>query len=252
MDMGIKGKVALVTGGSRSIGRATSLLLGAEGARVAVNYVKNKGAADEVVKMIADGGSAAVAVRGDVSVKADVERVIAETEKALGPINILVNNAGIAAGGWSLDKLEEEGWDKVMDVDLKSVWLVSQPVAAKMAARGGGAIVNVASFMGYPMANTAAYGTAKAGVIHLTKTMAMELAKKNVRVNSVSPGNIATDMTAHMFGTEEKREKMKERIPLGRIAVPEDVADLIVFLAGDRAKHVTGVDVNISGGQLIY
>ncbi len=252
--MRLEGKRALVTGGSRGIGRAIALGLAREGADVAVNYRRSRGDAESAVREIGRMGRRSVAVQGSTDSRADVERFVAEAHDGLGGLDILVNNAGILKRTPFLEIAEEE-WDAILDVNLKGCFLVGQAVARRMVAAGTpGAIVNVSS-AGQAVAgpNLAHYCVSKAGVAMLTKEMALELAPHNIRVNAVAPGLIETDINRADIAQDAFREGRLARIPLGLIGAPDDVAGAVVFLASnDEARLMTGASVFVDGGQTIW
>jgi NAD(P)-dependent dehydrogenase (short-subunit alcohol dehydrogenase family) len=250
--MQLAGRVALVTGGSRSIGRAISLALAAAGADLAVNYVANAAAAEEVVQAAQAQGRRAIAVRADTSARAAVERMVDEVWQTLGRIDILVNNAGVLSRGPFLETTEDD-WDRVLAVCLKGYFLVGQAVARSMVAHGvRGTIINVSSTYQQIVApNMTPYAVAKGGVSMLTKQMAYELAPYGIRVNSVCPGLIETDINRAALADPDYRALRLTGIPLGRIGQPEDVADVVVCLASDAARYMTGAAVFIDGGVTI-
>ena len=252
--MRLEGRRALVTGGSRGIGRAIALGLAREGTDVAVNYRSSRGDARSAVREIERMGRRAVAVQGSTSSRPDVERFVAEADDFLGGLDILVNNAGILKRTPFLE-IDEEEWDAILDVNLKGYFLVGQAVARRMVAAGTrGAIVNVSS-AGQAVAgpNLAHYCVSKAGVGMLTKEMALELAAHRVRVNAVAPGLIETDINRADIAQDAFREGRLARIPLGLIGAPDDVVGAVVFLASnDEARLMTGASVFVDGGQTIW
>jgi len=251
--MRLEGKRALVTGGSRGIGRAIALGLGREGADVAVNYRRSGDDADSAVREIAAMGRRAVAVQGSTDSRADVERFVSEAHDFLGGLDILVNNAGILKRTPLLEIGEEE-WDAILNVNLKGYFLAGQAAARRMVeARAPGAIVNVSS-AGQAVAgpNLTHYCVSKAGVEMLTKQMALELAPLRIRVNAVAPGLIETDINRADIAQDEFRKGRLARIPLRLIGAPDDVVGAVVFLAcNDEARLMTGASVFIDGGQTI-
>ena len=252
--MRLEGKRALVTGGSRGIGRAIALGLARDGADLAVNYRRSRGDADSAVREIEQMGRRAVAVQGSTDSRADVKRFVAEAHDVLGGLDILVNNAGILKRTPFLEIREEE-WDAIVDVNLKGYFLVGQAVARRMVEAGtAGAIVNVSS-AGQAVAapNLTHYCVSKAGVEMLTKEMALELAPHRIRVNSVAPGLIETDINRADIAQDAFREGRLARIPLREIGTPDDVVGAVVFLASnDEARLMTGASVFVDAGQTIW
>mgnify|MGYP002856103229 CR=1 FL=1 len=249
----ISGK-ALVTGGSRGIGRAVALKLAAEGADVVISYHKNSAAAEDVVKAISAFGRRSSAIQADTSSASDVARMVGEAEAFLGGINILVNNAGVLKRTPFLELTETE-WDTIVDTNLKGYFLVGHAVACGMVSRRTvGTIINVSS-AGQSVAapNLTHYCVAKAGVEMLTKQMALELAGYRIRVNAVAPGLIETDMNRDDIADPEFRDRRMSRIPLREIGTPEDVVSAIAFLASEtESRLVTGASIYIDGGQTIW
>jgi 3-oxoacyl-[acyl-carrier protein] reductase len=242
MDFG--GKVVLVTGGSRGIGRACAVAFSRAGARVVLTYSGNDAAAEEALGL---AGPGARAVKFDVAdtaaCAACVEGVVAEH----GRLDVLVNNAGVAVDGLAV-RVKDDDWDRQLDTNLKGAFALARAAARPMMKQRGGAIVNVVSVVG-EMGNVgqAAYAASKAGLIGLTKALARELASRNVRVNAVSPGFIDTDMTSKI--SAEMRTRLLEAIPLGRLGTAEEVAAGVLFLASDAASYTTGEVLKINGGM---
>ena len=246
----LNGKVALVTGGSRGIGRAIALALADRGARVAVNYVRNAEAAAEVVQAIGGGGSEAVAVQGDVAKAEDARRLIDETKKAFDGLDILVNNAGLTQDGLLL-RMSEEAWDHVMEVDLRGAYLCTKAALRSMIRQRWGRIINIASVAGLVgNAGQANYAAAKAGLIGLTKSVAKEVASRNVTANAVAPGLVSTEMTSEL--TEGQERAVLQLVPLGRPATPEEIAAAVVFLASEEAAYITGSVLAVDGGLVMH
>lgn len=252
--MRLEGRRALVTGGSRSIGRGIALGLAREGADVVVNFKSSREDAESVVREIEAMGRRAAAVQGSTDSASDVDRFVAETADFLGGVDLLVNNAGILRRTPLLEIAEEE-WDAILDVNLKGYFLVGQAVARGMVDAGThGAIVNVSS-AGQAVAapNLTHYCVAKAGVEMLTKQMALELAPHKIRVNAIAPGLIETDLNRADIARDDFREGRLARIPLREIGVPEDLVGAVVFLASnEEARLVTGASLFIDAGQTIW
>lgn len=244
----MKGKVAIVTGGSRDIGRQVSLKLAAAGAKVCVNYFGDKTLADETIQMIRDAGGEGITVYGDMTKSADVKNMVAACTAAYGNvIHVLVNVAGGLMGRKVLADIDEEFWDAVMNVNLKSVYLVCKEVVPYMTE--GGAIVNFSSQAARDGGGfgAMAYSTAKGGVLTLTKGLAKELGPKGIRVNCVSPGMINT--TFHnTFTKPEVRTNVAASTPLRREGKAEEVGDLVLYLASEASSFITGASMEINGG----
>lgn len=250
--MVLKGQVALITGASTGIGRATAEAMARQGARVGVNYHKSQAAAEEAVKAIRAAGGEAMAIHADVTRSGDVQEMVAAVRKQWGRIDILVNNAGDLGGRRLLAEMTEEFWDQVMNLNLKSVYFCVKAVWEEMVARKSGCIINLTSIAarsgGGP--GVATYSAAKGGLLSYTKGLAKELAPHGVRVNSVSPGVILTPFHER-HSTPEFMQKMVATIPMGRAGASEEVADVIVFLASPAARYITGETVEVNGGQLM-
>lgn len=245
-------EVALVTGSSTGIGRACAVALANEGCKVAVHYNRSEDEAKEVVGEIESSGGEALLVGGDVADAGEVKRMVGEVEERFGRLDILVNNAGSLIERRSLEDMDEDLWDRVMNVNLKSVYLVSQAALPIMKRRGGGRIINLTSVAarngGGP--GSAAYATAKAGVSNLTRAMAKELISEGILVNAVAPGIITTPFH-DQFTPDDVRERMTGGIPIGREGTPEEVAGVVVLLASPTANYLVGEIVEINGGQLM-
>jgi 3-oxoacyl-[acyl-carrier protein] reductase len=244
----MKGKVAIVTGGARDIGRQVSIKLAAQGAKVCINYFGNKELADETLNIITDAGGEAIIVQGDMTKSADVKSVVEACTTVFGDkIHVLVNVAGGILGRKPLAELDEEFWDAVMDVNLKSAYLVTRATVPHMTE--GGAIVNFASQAARDGGGggALAYATAKGGVLTMTRGLAKELGPKGIRVNCVSPGMINT--TFHdTFTKPEIRTNVAAATPLRREGNASEVGDLVVYLAGDASSFINGESVEINGG----
>ena len=244
--MSLDGKVALVTGASRGIGRAAAIALAAAGAQVAVNFVSRRDAALEVEREIQALGRESLLVQADVAARQDVERMISHVLNHFGRIDILVNNATLHRGG-KVHRLLESDWESVMDSCLRGAFHCCRLVVPHMTARQSGRIINVSSIMGrigWP--GDTAYGTAKAGLVGFTRSLAKEVAPHGITANVVMPGYIDTDMTSAL--TPRSKELMVSRIPLGRAGQPEEVAEVVTFLAS-RAAYVTGAVYVVDGGM---
>lgn len=245
----LRNQVAVVTGGSRGIGRAIALKLAEQGASVVVNYTSNSQAADDVVETIEKMGSKALAVKADVSNAEDIKNLIKTTESELGKIQILINNAGITRDGL-LIRMKEEEWDDVLNINLKGVFLATKMIGKTMLKQKQGSIVNVTSVVGLMgNAGQANYAASKAGVIGFTKSVAKEFASRNINVNAVAPGFIQSDMTDKLG--EEVIENYMNAIPLGRLGVADDVANLVSFLVSDASNYITGQTIQVDGGMYI-
>ena len=247
--MSLQGKCALVTGGSRGIGRAVCLELARQGARVAVNYAGNAAAAEETVKACEALGAEAFAIQADVADAAASEAMVKEVLARFGRLDILVNNAGVTRDGL-MPMMKEADWDAVLDTNLKGAFHCMKAVYRPMMKQKYGRIVNLSSIVGLRgNAGQANYAASKAGLIGLTKSMAKELAARNVTVNAVAPGFIDTDMTAAL--PEKAREAMLTTIPMGRLGQAEDVAKAVAFFAGDESAYVTGQVLCVDGGMAV-
>ncbi len=246
MNIDLRDKVALVTGGSRGIGKAIGSHLAGAGAKVALADVADiaqiQASADEI-------GGGAIAVSANVTSPDDCAGAVSQVEDALGPIDILVNNAGITRDGL-LIRMDEADWSAVLDVNLKGVFNMTKAVARGMMKRRAGRIVNIASVVGITgNAGQANYSASKAGVIGFTKTVAKELASRGVLANAVAPGFIDTDMTKAL--PESARETLLKLIPLSRLGSPDDVARAVLFLSSDLASYITGQVVVVDGGMVM-
>ncbi|MDQ3328080.1 MAG: 3-oxoacyl-[acyl-carrier-protein] reductase [Chloroflexota bacterium] len=242
-------RVALVTGGSRGIGRATALKLASTGTRVVVNYHKNQEAAEEVVAAATAAGAEAIIVQGDVSTQEGAEAAVKATMERWNRLDILVNNAGITRDQLIM-RLSEEDWDAVLDTNLKGAYLCSKLASRHMLRARWGRIINISSVVGQMgNAGQANYAAAKAGLLGLTKSLAREFASKNITANAIAPGWIETDIVAGL--SEEARQYVLGQIPLGRYGEPEDVAEAVAFLVSDAAAYITGQTLNVDGGMVM-
>lgn len=244
-----RGKVALVTGASKGIGKAIALALSQQGAIVVVNYNRSNDAAQELVEKINQGPGQAIAIQADVSKFDQAGRLIEETQSKYGKIDILINNAGITRDSL-LMRLKEEDWDSVLEVNLKSVYNCSSQVLRTMLKARTGVIINISSVVGlHGNAGQTNYSASKAGIIGFTKSLAKEVSSRGIRVNCLAPGFIETDMTESLG--EKAIETLLELIPLGRLGEPEDIADAVVFLSSDKADYITGQIISVDGGMNI-
>lgn len=246
----LQDKVVLVTGASRGIGRAIALACAQQGADVAVNYATRPGKAEEVTAEIRQHGVRAVSVGADVASSEQVRAMIAKTENELGPIDVLVNNAGIETIVPLLD-LTEEQWQRVTDVNLKGEWLCAQAVARSLIGRGAaGSIVNIGSVQaGVALPGRTHYAPTKRGIEALTRNLAVELAPHRIRVNCVHPGLIDTDMTQWVMANSEILPQVLGGIPLHRAGEPRECAPAVIFLASDDASYITGQCLYVDGGM---
>lgn len=245
--MSLQGKVAVVTGASRGIGKAIAIELGKQGAKVVVNYVKNADAANEAVAAIQAAGSEAVAVQSDVADSKSAAALIKSAIDTYGRIDILVNNAGTTRDQL-LMTMSEDDWDTVLTTNLKSAFNCSKAAVRPMIRQRSGRIINITSVSGV-MGNAGQtnYSASKAGLIGFTKALAREVAARNVTVNAIAPGFIPTDLTSNL--NESLRNETLKLIPLGRWGTPEEIAHAVAYFASDEAAYITGQTLNIDGGM---
>jgi len=248
----LNGRVALVTGASSGIGRATAEALAASGARVAINFHRNRAGAEAARAEIVGRGGTAIAVQADVTRAGEVQSLVEQTNAELGPVDILVNNAGSLVERLRILELTEERWDEVIDLNLKSAFLCCKAVAGSMMERRAGAIINVSSIAGRNggALGSIHYSAAKGGLITFTKGLSKELAPFGVRVNAVSPGVIDTPYH-EQFSSPEMMKTYAGMIPLGRVGTPAEVGQVICFLASDAAGYLVGETIEINGGMLM-
>lgn len=251
MDLKLKGKCAIVTGGSRGVGRGIALALAEEGVSVVVNYNKSEKSALDIINHIVKNGGKAIAVKADLGNPDDCENLINEAERAFGGVDILVNNAGVWPKNWVQDIPLDE-WKKTIDVNLTSVFLTSQAfVKYNMAQKRGGRILNITSQAAFHGSTTghAHYAASKAGVVSLTVSMAREMAQYGITVNAVALGMVRTDMVGSAI--EKNEDYYLKRIPIGRLAEPEDIAKIVLFMVSDPASYITGATIDATGGMLM-
>lgn len=247
--MSLKNKVALITGGSRGIGRAIALELAKNGADVAISYVSNEAKAKEVIDEAKSYGVKAIAIQANVVKEEEVQQMIKKASKELNTIDILVNNAGVTRDNL-LIRMKEEDWDEVIDTNLKGTFLCTKAVSRIMMKKRYGKIINIASVVGKTgNAGQGNYSASKAGVIGFTKSMAKELASRGIRVNGIAPGFIQTDMTNVL--KEDIKEAMLNGIPLNSLGDPKDIANLVVFLSSKNSDYITGQIINVDGGMVM-
>ena len=254
MDLGLKGKVALVTGGGSGIGGGISEYLACEGANVAINYIVNKEEVEVFARELSEKyGTECVAVYADVSKAADIDAMLDSVEKSLGVVEILVNNAGV----WPTENAIEMGddrWERVIDINLNGPYMLCKRVANRMIASDmKGTLVNLSSKSAfqYNTAGHAHYATAKAGINMLTRTFARELSPNGIRVVAIAPGMVRTPMNEDKWSQDGMEEYYMKRIPVGQLAEPIEIGYIVAFLASNKAANITGTVVDVTGGMLI-
>ena len=249
--MDLEGRVAIVTGGSRGIGRAVVEALAEAGTHIVVNYARDEQAAGEAVEAARGRGVRALASKADVASLKESEALVRRTIEEFGRLDFLICNAGIWNGA-PVEEMSEELWDSSLEINLKGSWTVCRAAVPELKRRGFGRLVLVSSTAGQRgEANYANYAAAKGGQIALTKSLASELAADGITVNAVAPGWVATEMTAGVLLQPETRREIERGIPLGRVASPEDIARPIIFLCSAWARHITGEVLNINGGSVL-
>lgn len=245
----LEGKTAVVTGGTRGIGKAIALKLADLGANIVINYRSSGKVVEEVIKEIEDKGVRAIAVQGDVSDFKEAENIVKSAIHTFNSLDILVNNAGITADGLIM-RMKEEDFDKVIQVNLKGAFNCIRHTTPYMVKQRYGKIINISSVVGITgNAGQSNYAAAKAGIIGLTKSTARELAARGINVNAVAPGFIQTDMTEVL--SDKVKESSLNNIPLKKFGKPEDVGELVAFLASDKSSYITGQVINVDGGMVI-
>jgi NAD(P)-dependent dehydrogenase (short-subunit alcohol dehydrogenase family) len=255
MRVDLQGQVALVTGGAQGIGRAIAECLAVNGAAVALVDIESE-AAEQTARDIRETGGAAAAFRGDVADAGQMATAVGQTVERFGPVSILVNNAGINTlhDRQPLHRYAEEDWDRILRVDLTGVYVTSKAIIPQLLERGGGRIVNIASVVGLvPLRLQSAYVAAKAGVINLTRSMALELGPSGILVNAVAPGSVLTRGTRALFygadgSYSEKAASLLAHVPLGRPGTPEEIAHAVLFLVSPEASYVNGAVLTVDGG----
>lgn len=245
--MNLDGKVALVTGGSRGIGRAICIQLASLGATVGINYVSNSDAAENTLAVITQAGGKGFVTGFDVADGKAVQQSVKAIKADYGGVDILVNNAGITQDGL-VARMKESDWDRVMNTNLKGAFICSKAVMRSMMKKRWGRIINITSVIGFlGNGGQVNYAAAKAGMVGFSKSMARELASRHITVNCVAPGYIVTDMTSDL--TEDVQETIKAQIPLGTLGQPEDVASAVCYLASVESGYVTGQTLHVNGGM---
>ena len=250
-DLQLRGRVAVVTGGSRGIGRAVVELLSELGAHVVVNYLKDQQAAEATVTAARGRGVEAISLRADVSDPDEAQQLITAAVEHFKRVDILVCNAGIWEGA-PLDEMSVALWDRTMDINLKGTWTVCRAVVSQMKKQRSGKIVMLTSTAGQRgEANYSNYAASKGAQIAFTKSLAVELGEWGISVNAVAPGWVSTEMTREALGDAKQREAIARTIPLRKIAEPEDIAGPVVFLCSDWSRHISGEILNVNGGSVL-
>ncbi|MCR3757411.1 3-oxoacyl-[acyl-carrier-protein] reductase [Clostridium felsineum] len=249
MEKLLSGKVAVVTGAGRGLGRAIALKLASEGAKLVVNYRNSEAETQKLVKEIEELGSEAIAVKADISKFNEAETIIKKAVEKYGTVDVLVNNAGITKDNLLL-RMKEEDFDNVINVNLKGSFNCTKHASRVMLKKKSGKIINISSVIGLVgNAGQVNYAAAKAGIIGMTKSVAKELASRGITVNAIAPGIIKSDMTDAL--KEEQRQQILETVPLKRVGTPEDVSNLVLFLASELSSYITGQVINVDGGMVM-
>ncbi|WP_373844405.1 elongation factor P 5-aminopentanone reductase [Clostridium sp.] len=244
----LSGKVAVITGASRGIGRSIAVNLARCGASVAINYIENEKEAYKTLDMVRNEGSNGIVIQGDVSLYDSSKKIIENTLNRMGKIDILINNAGISKVGLFID-MKENDWDKIIDINFKGVLNCTHCVLEHMISRKSGSIVNISSMWGKVGASCESIYSASKGAVNLfTKSMAKEMGPSNIRINAVAPGVIDTEMNSWL--QEEEMKELMEDIPIGRIGKSDDIGKIVCFLAGDSSQYITGQIITVDGGMI--
>ncbi|QIN78949.1 3-oxoacyl-[acyl-carrier-protein] reductase [Rubrobacter marinus] len=245
----MEGRVALVTGGGRGIGRAIAVRLARGGAKVAVSYRANDEAAEETARLVREAGAECETFKGDVASSEDVDALFAGVKEAFGPVEILVNNAGTTRDNIML-RMKDAEFDEVLQTNLKGTYLCTRAVLRGMVRARWGRIVNVSSVVGLlGNAGQANYAASKAGIIGMTKSVAREVANRGITANAVAPGYVETELTGAL--SEEIKERILGQVPVGRFGEPEEIAEVVAFLVGDGAAYITGQTITVDGGMVM-
>ena len=244
----LSGKVAVITGASRGIGRSIAVNLARCGASVAINYIENEKEAYKTLDMVRNEGSNGIVIQGDVSLYDSSKKIIENTLNRMGKIDILINNAGISKVGLFID-MKENDWDKIIDINFKGVLNCTHCVLEHMISRKSGSIVNISSMWGKVGASCESIYSASKGAVNLfTKSMAKEMGPSNIRINAVAPGVIDTEMNSWL--QEEERKSLIDEIPIGRFGKSDDIGKIVCFLAGDSSQYITGQIITVDGGMI--
>ena len=244
-----QGRIALVTGGSRGIGRAIALRLAADGARVAVNYVTRTDAAEEVVHAIGKQGSSGLALQADITRSEDVKAMFQRLQEQWGPVEILVNNAGIISDSLVI-RMTDEAWDSVVDIHMRGTFLCTRLGLRDMLRNRWGRVINIGSVVGLAgNVGQSNYSAAKAGIIGFTRAVAKEVATRNITVNYIAPGYVTTDIVEGL--TKEQKERILQRVPMGRFGTTQEIAGFVAYIASEATGYITGQVMCIDGGMAI-